>query len=154
MDPKVLYWTGALLNMGVIVALVGVGVLSIRRGKVVRHRRAMLSAIALVGAFILSYLVKLAVLGREDLSIWSPAAINTLRFHETCVLAMVVGGALAGARAWRMRRSRNVTRDPADAPAPATVVRWHRRAGWTAVVGAALGFVSAAFVLLGMYARA
>ena len=121
-----------------IPVLAARGIRQIRRGEVLRHRRSMTTCALLVAAFLVSYPFKLALLGPEDLSVWSPAAINTLRFHETCVLAMVVGGAVAGTHAWRMRRSRNVTRERAEAPAPAKGGRCHRMAGWTAVVGAAL----------------
>jgi uncharacterized membrane protein YozB (DUF420 family) len=153
MDPKLMFWTAALLNMGVIVALVIVGVRAVRRGAVARHRRCMKSAAWLIVAFIGSYVLKLAFLGREALSTWSPASLWTLRFHETCVLAMIVGGSIALLRARSMRRNSNVTRQPGDPKAAAGTVRWHRRGGWAAVTGAGLGFASAFFVLLGMFGR-
>ena len=43
MDAKVLYWTGALVNLGVISVLLARGVFLIRRGEVARHRRSMLT---------------------------------------------------------------------------------------------------------------
>ncbi len=153
MDPKVLYWTAAFVNLGVIAGLVIRGVAYIRRGDVVRHRRAMLAGAWLVAAFLVSYGLKLAFLGREDLSVWRAFHVQTLRLHETCVLAMLVAGTVALTRARRMRGSRNVTRDPADPPAPESTVRWHRRAGWTGVIGALTGLASAGVVLAGMYAR-
>ena len=153
MDAKVLYWTGALVNLGVIVVLLARGVFQIRRGEVARHRRSMLTGAGLVLVFLLSYVFKLAFLGREDLSVWSAFYYRTLRFHESCVLLMVVAGTFAISRALKMRRTRNVTRDPADAPAPGSTVRWHHRAGWTGVVGAVAGLLSAAVVLIGMYER-
>lgn len=154
MDPKLAFWTAALMDLAAIVTLVSVGVWSIRRRDVARHRRCMKTAGALVALFIGSYAVKLAVLGREQTSVWSDASIQNLRIHETCVLAMLVGGGIALRRARAMRDSRNVTGDATAAPAPPGVLRWHRRAGWTAVVGAVLGFATAVFVLLGMYERA
>ena len=154
MEPKLAFWTAALMDLATITALVAVGVVSIRRGEVARHRRCMKSAATLVVAFVGSYLLKLALLGREQLSVWSDAAIQNLRLHELCVFAMIVGGILALHRARTMRNSRNVTHDPAAPPAPPEVLRWHRRAGWTAAVAAGLGFATAAFVLLGMYGRA
>jgi len=153
MDAKLVYWTGALVNMAVIVALAGHGVRLARRGDVAGHRRAMLVASGLVLAFVASYALKLAFLGREAVETWSPAAIWVLRFHETCVLFMILGGAFALARAWRLRRTRLVTRDPEDPrPAPA-LLRAHRRAGRVAVGAALLGVLSACLVLAGMYAR-
>lgn len=154
MDPKVVFWTGAFVNMALILGLVFTGVRSIRRGDVARHRFCMKTSAWLVAGFLAAYVGKLALLGREQFSSWSPAAVNTLRFHELCVLAMIGGGCLALVRARSMRSTRNVTRQPHDAPAAAHIVRWHRRGGWTAVVGAVLGLASAGLVLLGMYRRA
>ncbi|MGH0036644.1 MAG: DUF420 domain-containing protein [Myxococcota bacterium] len=154
MDAKTWFWTGALLNMALMAGFAIAGVRQARAGEVARHRRSMLAACALVLVFVGSYLVKLAVLGREDFSAWSPAAINTLRFHETCVLAMLLGGGVALQRARRMRHSRQVLGDPAAPPAPPRVLRAHRLAGRVAVVGALAGLVSAAFVLAGMIGRA
>ena len=114
----------------------------------------MLTAAALVVLFVVSYVVKLAVLGREDLTTWGVLSIWVLRIHELCVLTMVVGGTVALSRALRLRRSRNFTRRPEDPPAPARSVRWHRGAGRTAACAAALGFALAACVLAGMYRRA
>ncbi len=153
MDPKILYWTGATLNMLVLIGFGGAGVHFIRRGDVVRHRRCMLTAGALVVAFLLSYLVKLALLGREDFGTWSSISVSTLRFHETCILIMLIGGTSALTRAWRMRVTRNVTRNKEDPPADASTLRWHRRSGWTALLGGLVGLLAAVFVLGGMYER-
>lgn len=154
MDAKTWYWTGALLNMAVMTGFAVTGMVHARRGDVIRHRRCMLVAAALVGAFIASYALKLALLGREDFATWSPVAVHTLRIHETCVLAMIVGGAFALGRAWRMRRSRQVTRDPRDEPAPPATLRAHRLAGRIAVAGAVLGLLTASVVWIGMVVRA
>ncbi len=153
MDPKVIYWTGALLNMGVLTGFVIAGLRQVKRGDVAGHRRSMLVAASLVVLFILSYVGKLAFLGREDLEVWSNAARNTLRFHELCVLAMVVGGGHAIFLGSKLMRTSLVLEDP-DAPAPdAKQHRRHKIAGGVAVTGALLGFASAAFVLVGMYGR-
>ena len=92
--------------------------------------------------------------GSEDLDVWSTAARTNLYVHESCVTLMLLAGIFAGARAWRMRGTRNVTRNPADPPAATSTLRWHRRAGWTAVSAATLGLATAVFVLLGMFSRA
>lgn len=153
MDARVLYWTGALLDL-LLVALFAVnGVRQIRRGEVGRHRVSMGIAGALVLAFLVSYLLKLEFLGREDLAAWARIDVWVLRVHETCVAAMLLGGVAAGGLGFRMRGSRTVTGDPAAPQAVASLRRWHRRAGWTAVVGALTGFVTAGYVLVGMYLR-
>ncbi len=154
MDPKLLFWTGALVNMGVIVALAAGGVWQRRRGNVAGHRRRMLAAAVLVALFVAAYLLKLLFLGREALESWSPGAVWMLRVHEACVAVMLAGGGTAALRALVLRRTRNATHDPGDPEAPAGVAAWHRRAGWAAVVASALGLVTAGFVLAGMYQRA
>lgn len=140
-DPKLAYWTAALANMLAIVALAVVAVRRIRRREILGHRRLMLSAASLVALFLVSYLAKVALLGREQLELWDPRYVWTLRFHETCVAAMVI----AGSRALWLG-AKTGFRDAARA-------RSHRRAGWTAVVSALLGLASAGYVLLGMYER-
>ena len=154
MDPKILFWTGALALMSGVVACAAAGISRRRRGDIPGHRRAMLSASALVGLFLLSYLVKLALFGHEQLSTWSPGDRLLLEIHETCVAVMLVAGGAGGWCARRLRRTRNATRDPRDPVAPAALVRWHRRAGWTAVIAAGAGWLTALLVLLGMYRRA
>src|SRR5262245_33241876 len=154
MDPKLWFWTGALGLMAGVVGVATAGVLRRRRGDVPGHRRAMLAAAALVALFLVSYVAKVVWLGHEDVAAWSAGHRLVLRIHETCIAVMLSAGALAGLRAWRLRRTRNATLDPADPPAPAALARWHRRAGWTAVVAAAGGWLTALLMLIGMYQRA
>lgn len=149
---KFAYWAWALLNMGVLVACAYAGVRAMRRSRdVLRHRRLMLTAAGLVLLFLLTYVFKVALLGRENLAAWEAGYRYALWFHETCVLFMVVGGAVAVTQALRLRL-RALATDPTHQPDPAGV-RLHRRAGWTAVVSATLAVVSALAVLLGMYGR-
>ncbi len=141
LDPKLAYWTAALANMLAIVALAIVAVRRIRRREIAGHRRLMLSAAALVALFLVSYLAKVSLLGREQLELWDPRYVWTLRFHEACVAILV----LAGSRALWLG-AREGFRDASRA-------RSHRRAGRTAVVSALLGVASAGYVLFGMYER-
>lgn len=154
MDAKLLFWTGALANMGLVLAFCALGVRRRRLGDIPGHRRRMLAAGSLVGLFLAGYALKLALLGREGLETWSPAALWLLRVHELCVATMLVGGGTAALRAMALRLTRNASRNPADPPASRSLVLWHRGAGWTAVTAAGLGFVTAALVLAGMYRRA
>ena len=142
LDPKLVFWTGALANMVAIVAIALVGVRRARRREIAGHRRMMLSATGLVVLFLVAYALKVATLGREALEVWAPHYVWALRFHETCILGMVVAG---GRALWLGERTG--FRDPARA-------RSHRRAGRVAAVSALLGVASAAYVLVGMYARA
>jgi uncharacterized membrane protein YozB (DUF420 family) len=150
-DPKVLYWTAALANMLAAVTLAGLGVRRIRAGDIARHRRLMTTAGLLIALFLVSYLVKVGSLGREHLELWEPRFVHVLRFHELCVATMVLAGALALYLA-RSRRFAEL-RARSDPAARTRAMRIHRAAGWTAVVSSALGVVTAAYVLYGMYAR-
>lgn len=150
-DPKTAYWTGALVNMAVVFGLLLAGALAIRRGRVRLHRRFMLTAAALVGLFLLSYVGKLALLGREQLEFWSRSYVWTLRFHEACVAGLVIGGGVAIYQAVELNLIARES-SPPGTRLPDGIHR-HRRAGWTAIIGAGLGILSAAYVLQGMYAR-
>lgn len=152
MDPKLLYWTGALVNLGVILGFVALGVRAIRRGEVRRHRRLMLAAAALVGLFFVSYGVKVALLGKEDRSLWTGLDHAVLYVHELCIAAMLLGGAFAALRAWRFRAALGEDLTLPSEPLPGVV--GHRRSGWIAMIAAVLAFLTAAGVLAGMFGRA
>jgi uncharacterized membrane protein YozB (DUF420 family) len=154
LDGKLIFWTVALANLAVVTTLVGIAVRSVRAGDVARHRRCMIVSGCLVGGFVAAYALKLCFLGRELLESWSGSAIWMLRIHELCVLVMLIGGGTAGWRAYQMRSSRNVTHESSAARAPTVVATWHRRAGWSAVIGAGLALLTASMVLVGMYQRA
>ncbi len=154
MEAKRIFWTVALFDLAAVAVLAASGVRHRRRGDVKRHARKMISAASLVLLFLVAYVAKVMLLGKEDLAVWSPLQRWTLWFHEACVFTMLIAGATAGQRALRLRRTRNATRDPGDPPAPSRLASWHRRAGWAAVAAAGLGFVSAVLVLVGMYERA
>ncbi len=154
MSPGLWYWSGALLNMALVVGCLWCGVRAVRRQEVARHRRFMLTAVALVGLFIVSYGLKLTLLGREALELWSGRDVWVLRFHEACIAAMLLGGGTALTLALRLGFP---IEDPSSRPDPERVrsrIRLHHRAGWTAVGAATLGIASAAAVLFGMFARA
>jgi len=153
MDPKALFWTGALALMAAVVGCAVTGVRRRRRGDLDGHRSAMLSASALVGFFLLAYVLKVFLLGHEHVAEWSAHDRLVLRIHEVFIAVMLLGGAFAGSRAWRLRRTRNATLDPHDPPASPSLARWHRRAGWAAVLAAAGGWLTALLLLIGMFRR-
>jgi len=150
LDPKVVYWTGALANMLAAVACACLGVRRVRRADVAGHARLMKMAGVLVGLFLISYVVKVGALGREQLELWEPRFVHVLRFHETCIAVMVLAGATAFGFALRLRLA---TPEGRAAAARSGALAYHRRAGWTALVSSALGAAGAAYVLYGMYAR-
>jgi uncharacterized membrane protein YozB (DUF420 family) len=124
---------------------------SIRRGDVRSHRRAMLTAGALVVLFLLAYVVKVGVLGKEDRSLWTPLDYAILYVHETCVAVMLVAGGFALHRGGRLARQLGGRLELPDEPLPGAPS--HRRAGRAAVVGSVLAFVTAIGVLAGMFSR-
>jgi uncharacterized membrane protein YozB (DUF420 family) len=154
LDPKVLYWTGAFVNLVVIAALAVRGVRLAKAGEYARHARAMTAAAILVGAFLLSYALKLLFLGREAPGTWGTNAVWILRIHELCVLVMLIGGITALVLSRRLRGTVLFTRAAKDPAAPPALTKRHRIAGRSAVIGALLGATTAALVLTGMYARA
>ncbi len=149
MDPKVAYWTAALVNMVAMLALACSGVAWARRGDYARHRRRMLGAVSLVLLFLFSYVVKVATLGPEPLETWPRLYVWVLRSHESFIAILVLAGGTALGLALRRRM-------PIPGPRSEAAKRthlWHRRAGWTALVGGLLGVLTASYVLYGMYAR-
>ena len=150
-DPKVLYWTGALVNFFAVVVLASFGVRRIRARAVRSHRRLMLTAAGLIGLFLVSYVLKVSFLGGEDLDLWSTGRVTLLYVHETCILVMLLAGITAGYRAYRFRRSLPAAPLLPPEDSASEERRWHRRAGWTAVVASVLAFVTSIFVLVGMY---
>jgi uncharacterized membrane protein YozB (DUF420 family) len=155
MNPSLAFWTTALINLLAVTALVAMGIRSIRRGNLSRHRRCMKTAAALVACFLGAYPLKLLWFGRERLSEWSGQAVVMLRIHEVCVFAMIVGGLTALILSRKMHHNRNRLTHLPDTPlASSCALQRHRMAGWTAAIGAGLAFITAAIVLLGMYERA
>lgn len=154
MDPKLLFWTAAIVDLGALCTIAAFGVRHARRGEIARHRRAMKIASLLVIAFLAAYVLKVQWLGREDMSVWSTFDIWALRIHELFVMQMLIGGSLAWIQGRKLRSTRLVTHESEDPlPDPGTL-RLHRIAGRTGVIGALLAFAMAIFVLIGMYLRA
>ena len=153
MDPKLIFWTAALVNFSLVVACAAAGWWSIRQRHLKRHKRLMHTAAALVGLFLAGYVLKVIFLGKENLELWSRADVWWLRIHETIVLIMLVAGVTARVLARRFRHGGRL--DPWRSAAGLERARArHRWAGRTAVVASLLACLTAAIVLAGMYARA
>lgn len=152
MDGKLAFWTWAFAIIVAVVAVALAGVRDIRAGRAPAHRRKMLTASVLVGVFLLSYLAKLALLGREDRGAWDQASLWTLYIHELCIAGMLLAAIVAVTRARRFGKLQS-----GETPAPearAEDRHFHRRAGRVAVAAGVLALLTAAGVLAGMYARA
>ncbi len=153
-DARILFWSGALANMGVIVGLVALGIRQVRRGEIAAHRRSMLTSAGLVAFFLVSYLFKRTLIGGEDLDTWSRIALTNLYIHETLVVAMLLAGGVAFVRGRALSKTRRVSGRDEDPPASAEALLGHRRAGWAAVIAAVFGFLTACGILFGMLVRA
>ena len=112
----------------------------------------MLLAGALIGLFLVSYLLKLPLLGREDRSLWSTSELWTLYLHELCIVAMLGAGAVAVFHARRFGEVRDGS-NPAP-EARESDRRVHRIAGRTAVIASLFALFTAGAILTGMYSRA
>lgn len=112
----------------------------------------MQAAGSLVVLFLVSYAVKLPLLGREDRSHWSSSELWTLYAHELCIVAMLAAGAVA---AFYARRFGEVRDGPHPAPeADGRDRSIHKIAGRIAVISSVFALLTAAAVLTGMYSRA
>jgi uncharacterized membrane protein YozB (DUF420 family) len=151
-DPKLAYWTWALFNFALVVVCALAGVRRIRSGRAHGHRKMMLAAAAFVALFLVSYLGKVALLGREERGSWSAGWLWVLYVHEACVAVMLLAAGLALTRARRFGPLRDT-----EPPAPEARARdreVHRRAGRVAVAASLAALAAAAVVLAGMYTRA
>jgi len=151
MDPKLLFWTAALVNMWAVVGVAVAGIARAYGGDEEGHRRRMLCAAGLVGLFVLAYAIKLIVLGREDLDVWQPWAVNLLRIHELFIFIMLVAGGRAGYLAWTFRKLEAIANF--DAGRCRELRGRHRHAGTIAFAGAFFGAVTASGMLIGMFLR-
>lgn len=147
MTPRLIFWTYALVVFCGLVACALLAFREIRRGRVDRHRRFMSAAILLVVVFVLSYASKLVVLGREDLSLWSPASVVVLRIHEVLVTLMILAGGIG--RSLARRVPQHVSREQAREMLPNA----HRWLGRVALLSAVLALLTATVVWVGMLER-
>ena len=114
----------------------------------------MLSACGLVAAFLVSYLLKVALLGREQLDLWEPRYVRVLHVHESFVALMLLGGIAALVQVRRLGLPRGPQSPALEPRRLAGGLRLHRWSGRVAIVSALLGLLTAAYVLWGMYERA
>ena len=144
MGIRVLYWTFALTTMAAAVGSAVVGQWHARNGRVLEHRRAMTSAGILIGIFLISYVLKVAIIGKESLASWTHLEVLVLRAHESLVALMLLAGAGAGYLGSR-RRIHGQERTSSNLA--------HKIVGRIAIASGTLGLVTAGMLLVGMYGR-
>jgi uncharacterized membrane protein YozB (DUF420 family) len=148
MDPKIYFWSASLVLFVALVASALAGWRAIRRQDIGRHKRWMNLSAVLVFLFVASYVVKVLVLGKEELGLWSAGDRAVLWTHESFVFVMILAGTAARLLARKLDPAR---RGAQEAP---TTRRRHRLLGRTAVIASVLGALTAALVLTGMFLRA
>ncbi|MCB0218673.1 MAG: DUF420 domain-containing protein [Chrysiogenetes bacterium] len=146
MDARLSFWTFSLALAGTALALAISGVLAVRGGDVEAHRRRMKGAVALVIAFVASYGVKLAVIGREALHTWEPFFVTVLRVHQGFISVMLTAGI------WALVLSPKTL--SADAPEREAARGRHRLAGRIAIASFAGALTMSAITYWGMWQRA
>ncbi len=137
MNPNLWFWTGSFALLGMIVGTALLGFRSIRRGRIDRHRRFMTLAGGLTVFFLLAYIAKVLLLGKEDLAIWPRHSLVILWCHESVVGIMLLSGTAA----------RLLARIPRLRPT------WHKLCGRVCVATSTLALVTAGLVLVEMYQR-
>lgn len=145
MNANLGFWLGAWLLFGSAVATVGRGVWLARHQRHDEHRRAMTAAVWLIGAFLVAYVAKVLVLGREDRSAWTSADVMVLRIHESLIAIMLLSGTWTRLAAARLATSSTgIVGTPADR-------RRHRRLGRLTAIAAIAAFGTGSWVLLRMW---
>lgn len=146
MDARLAFWTFSLAIAGGALVLAISGVLAVRGGNVETHRRRMKGSVGLVIAFVASYGVKLAVIGREALHTWEPFFVTVLRVHQGFISVMLMAGI------WALVLSpKTLSTDAAEREAARLR---HRLAGRIAIASFAAALSMSAITYWGMWQRA
>jgi len=148
MDPKLLFWTGALVNMWLIVAISYLGIAKVRAGDEDGHQKRMLAAGGLVFLFVMAYGLKLVFLGREDLGQWEQWAVTLLRIHELFIFGMIAGGVRAIMLITKVRKLEAQTPDD---PSIQVLRSTHAKTGKFTFASCVGGAVTASGVLFSMF---
>lgn len=136
-DEKLLFWHFAWLAMTAIVACGLLAWRAIRQGRIPEHRKWMHRSLFFVGLFVALYVLKVVLLGKEDLSLWSHQQVLWLRLHESFVTLMLLAGTLARVLGNRARST----------PGGRVAVR-HRWLGRAAISFAVLAYATGTWILV------
>ena len=137
-DPKLWFWYFALAWFLVSMASALAGWRAAVRGEIGRHRRWMQWVIYSVGIFVVAYVIKVALLGKEDLDPWSSAERTVLYVHESFILLMLLAGA----------RARWLARGLPSGESPVRLA--HRRMGRVALICGMGALLTALAVLVSL----
>lgn len=145
------YWTFAYIwtILAVLVAFRAVG--HVKAGKIQAHRRLMVGASNMMIFFVLTYVAKVLILGREDKSNWESFYLITLYIHEAFIGLMLVFGTLGRLTARHFGKDIDSQK---LAKIDVKLRRQHKLRGKLTLYFAILAIITATVVLYGMYARA
>ena len=146
MNYNLAFWLYAYVLMMVVVYVAFKGVGHIKRGEQEAHMKKMVFACNILIFFVVSYVVKILVLGREDKVGWQTMDLVVLYVHETCIFIMLLAGTYARIQAARFK-------DRPVSEIPAAARKKHARSGKVAITAATLALFTASFVLYGMWRR-
>ncbi len=144
MDSHLIFWLYAYGLMLIVLVIAGRGIGRAKAGDYQGHMRAMILACNILLFFVLSYVVKILALGREDKSAWSALQLALLYTHEFLILVMLVSGTYARILAAKFKQSL-FSQKPSAADMAVRAV--HRRWGKVAFAAACAAFITATGVI-------
>ena len=146
MDLRLSFWTLSIFLAGAAVSAAFTGIARVRSGDIEGHRSRMTLSGYLILAFVASYGVKLAVIGREALHTWEPFFLGVLRLHQGFIAVML------GAGLYALALSKKTL--SADAEERGRARARHRLAGRVAAASFAAAFAMSLVTYWGMWQRA
>lgn len=147
---NLMFWVYAyILTLSAIIFAIR-GWRSVKNKDYATHQSMMGVAINLILFFVVSYVVKVLVLGREDRTNWSNFYLYTLYIHETFIALMLVTGAWARRLAYLFKAS--IGADQLSEVQQAQRKR-HAQLGKACILSALCGLFTATIILVGMASR-
>ena len=142
MTANLAYWLFAYALMTVTLVIGVRGVIHVRAGRFEAHRKAMVLACNILLFFVLTYVLKVVILGREDKTDWTTLDLVILRVHESFIGIMLIAGTWSRLLA---RKYKDRLDNPTEADLP--IRRRHALAGKIALAAAFCALGTATGVL-------
>lgn len=146
MNPNFIYWCFAYAWMSLVVVIGVLAVRQVRAGDLAGHMRKMILVCNMLLFFVVTYVVKVLVLGRELKEGWEMIDFIILYTHEAFIAIMLVTGTWA-------RLLGNKVRARLDNPTDADMAmrRRHKKLGQMAFLSAFAALVTATGVMWTLY---
>ncbi|MBO1318342.1 DUF420 domain-containing protein [Acanthopleuribacter pedis] len=147
---NLMFWGYAYLLTTTAVFFAILGWRNIIAGDIQAHKQKMGAAINLILFFVVSYVVKVIVLGREDKTNWTPFYLYTLYIHETFIALMLLTGGWAR---WLAHTFRTSLTGDSVSDVHQKQRRLHGKLGRACIASALCGLFTATIILWGMANR-